>query len=53
MLKKAIPLHPLSRMKHFSRALKKEFFERFKINRRVVVQEASGFRSDREATWVK
>ena len=53
VLKKAIPLHPLSRMKHFSWALKKEFFERFKINRRVVVQEASGFRSDREASWVK
>ena len=53
VLKKAIPLHPLSRMKHFSWALKKEFFERFKINRRVVVQEASGFLINQEATWVK
>ena len=44
-------LHSLLR-NHFSKQLKKEFFERFYINRQVV-QEAVDFLEIKKVDWVK
>ena len=44
-------LHSLLR-NHFSKQYKKEFFERFYINRQVV-QEAVNFLENKKVDWVK